>query len=275
MRNCMSRNGFPERELNNHPADTEVGPPADPPPRHDICAKAGFTLIEMLVAVTVLVVITLLLARIISQSTQVMTDGARQAAQNANARLALDFLAREFAQSGGDSNLPFQRKTGVLTTYGAFPCDDLRFATFNRILTNGVSQDREAVQVGYYVKDLGSSGYYSLYRAEKTINPSGYGTSLRADFGAANEAELIRYVVEFRVVCYDTNATATVMDSAEKKYLPVYADVYLAVLSEGDARRAHQLQLTGGDFQAYVHRTAKRYHTRCWSLNRIAYIRGR
>lgn len=240
-------------------------------------ATSAFTLIELLVAVTVLVVITLLLARIISQSNDIISDGARQATQNANARMALDFLAREFAQAGGDGRLHFQRdetpgSPAVPSTYGSsFPCHQLKFVTFKNLLEpSGTSTNREAVRVAYYVKSDG--GTNSLVRAEEAIAGTGsYPTYLTP----AEEVELMRYVVEFRAVCHDTNATASIMNSMDQDHLPAYIDVYLSVLSESEAKRAATFVLGSANQKDYVVRNAKRYYTRCWSLNRSAYINGR
>lgn len=251
--------------------------------RHpQFAATSAFTLIELLVAVTVLVVITLLLARIISQSNDIISDGTRQAAQNANARMALDFLAREFAQAGGDGRLRFRRdeRPGapagtVANTYGSsFPCHQLKFVTFKNLLEPGdASQDREGIMVAYYVKSDG--GTNSLVRAERAIAGSGSYTNITYTPSTAEEAELMRYVVEFRAVCHDTNGTIMSSSTTDYDYLPAYMDVYLSVLSESEAKRAATFVLGSANQKDYVIRNAKRYYTRCWSLNRSAYINGR
>lgn len=248
-------------------------------------AVGAFTLIELLVAVTVLVIITLLLARIINQSNNVISEGTRQATQNANARMALDFIAKDFLQAAGDGRLRFQRdespgSPATPNAYGAtYPCHSLKFFSFRNILEPGdTGQDREAVRVAYYVKDMYATfGCYSLMRAEKPVGATESYTNLTYNPTVSDEAELIRYVVEFRAVCYQTNSYAVLSagDTANMDHLPAYIDIFLAVLSEAEARRAHSMPPGSADQINFISRTAKRYHTRCWSLNSTAYINGR
>jgi prepilin-type N-terminal cleavage/methylation domain-containing protein len=248
---------------------------------------SGFTLIELLVAVTILAVMTLIISRIVSQTNSAITANTRQAIQNANARMALDFMSEELNQAVADARLKFQRDENpsfpvLASVYGnsSFPCHELRFVAFTGLLDPAdASQDREAVRIAYYVRNVG--GTNSLWRSAQPIapQPNQY-TNVWMNFvgpstpPAARESEIIAHVVEFRVVCHDTNAT-TVMDSSEYDHLPAYLDVYLALLSDPEARRAKTFADGSTNQQDYVFRHAKRYHTRCLSLNREAYIRGR
>jgi prepilin-type N-terminal cleavage/methylation domain-containing protein len=233
--------------------------------------RSAFTLIELLIAVTIFAAIALAISGIMSRTSEGIVNNSRQATQNANARMALDYIAREFAQSIAATNITFQSKPDSSTYDSSYQCDELQFATFHNILppTNTPSF-REVIRVAYYV--CPTKNYFSLHRAYKDIDSGSYGT-VGSMSSMENSAELIRYVVEFRAVCHDTNWSASaLMPTTEEHRLPVFIDLYLSVISETDAKRA---TAPGVDTVAYINRNAKRYHTRCYSLNRTALIEGR
>ena len=64
--------------------------------------NAAFTLVELLVAMAVLAVIIMMMARIFSESTRAFDLGSKIADQNLKGRMVLDFMAREISQAVAD-----------------------------------------------------------------------------------------------------------------------------------------------------------------------------
>jgi prepilin-type N-terminal cleavage/methylation domain-containing protein len=245
----------------------------------------GFTLIELLVAVTIMAVMTLAIARITSQTNDAIAANTRQAVENANARAALDMISRDLSQAIGDARVQFRWDRSAMQTYGGpprgFECDEIRFGTYRRIMdtAGGPTEPREAVLVSYRVEPLAPGAtVYSLRRHESGIAATPY-TNVWASYApSGDDPEVIRNVVEFRTECRNTNGTVFTSGTLVSR-LPVYVDVYLALLTDSEARRATDLgsRFGAGSAQqnAFIVRNAKRYHTRCLSLNRTAYINGR
>jgi hypothetical protein len=236
----------------------------------------------MLVAVTVLAVISLLLARIVSQTNNITFDGTRQAAQNASARLAMEQFNTDFIQAFAHGRVGFQWEPDESRAYIDFPCDRIRFAaalnTPEPYEEGGEtepigSRTREAVRVCYYVTEMaGNPGVYSLMRATSPTPATPY-TNVWAGFNPlANCYELMRYVVEFRTVCVASNGAA--LPVGMRSELPVYVDLFLAVLSESDVRQARTFTDTDAR-TAFIVRRAQRHHLRCFAFRRNVYLDGR
>jgi hypothetical protein len=236
------------------------------------------------VAVTILAVMTLAIARITTQTNDAIAANTRQSVENANARAALDMIARDFSQALADGRIRFQWVQSDTSTYGNPPlgCDRLHFAAYRHVIPGnaGANEDREAVAIAYHVKEVVSgSSVYSLLRREEPIAWNGYiaGVNPCTSFDAS-DPEVIRNVVEFRTDCRDTNGAAVTSGSFQQR-LPVYIDVYLSILTDSEVRRAKDLGTRFGpgsqEQMDFIVKNAKRYHTRCFSLNRMAYENGR
>jgi prepilin-type N-terminal cleavage/methylation domain-containing protein len=248
-------------------------------------STAGFTLIELLVAVTILSVMTLAIARITSQTNDAIASNTRQAVENANARAALDLIARDFSQSLADGRIQFRWDRSAMQTYGGpprgFECDEILFGAYRHVMDTccGATEPREAMRVTYRVEPLApGSSVYRLLRHESEIAATVY-TNVWASYSpASDDPEVIRNVVEFRTECRSTNGAVFTSWSYESQ-LPVYVDIYLALLTDSEVRRAADLgaRYGAGSAQqsAFIVRNAKRFHTRCLSFNRTAYVNGR
>jgi hypothetical protein len=242
----------------------------------------------MLVAVTVLAVISLLLARIVSQTNNITFDGTRQAAQNASARLAMEQFNTDFIQAFAHGRVGFQWEgpdEPHAYAYDVFPCDRIRFAA---ALNTPEPYDesapdmppineriREAVRVCYYVTEMaGDPGVYSLMRATSPVfaDTYVYPNVWNPTDRSSSEYELMRYVVEFRTTCVWTNGAA--FPAGIRPELPVYVDLFLAVLSESDVRQARTFTDTYAR-RDFIIKRAQRYHLRCVALRRNVYLGGR
>ena len=67
--------------------------------------RGGFSLIEILVAVSILVVIVLMMSMVFHQSNVAWDSGTRKAEGNMTARAVLGFMARELSQAVSSSNI--------------------------------------------------------------------------------------------------------------------------------------------------------------------------
>jgi prepilin-type N-terminal cleavage/methylation domain-containing protein len=70
--------------------------------------RSGFTLLELLVSVSILVMIVMMMSGLLFQSRVAWSSGLRSARLNMQGRAAIDFLANELAQAIVDTNLAGQ-----------------------------------------------------------------------------------------------------------------------------------------------------------------------
>lgn len=67
--------------------------------RHGISARRGFTLVEMLVAIAILSILSLMLLIITNAATKVLSEGQKQNLNRLRARAMLDYMGRELRQA--------------------------------------------------------------------------------------------------------------------------------------------------------------------------------
>ncbi len=73
-----------------------------------IAESAGFTLIEILVAMAILMVIVLMMATLFHSSTNAWDNGMRQAEISLEARAVMNMIQRDLSQAVADSQFPCQ-----------------------------------------------------------------------------------------------------------------------------------------------------------------------
>ena len=110
----------------------------------------GFTLVEVLAAMMVLMIIVLMLGRVFRDATGAWTIGTRQMEDNMNGRAVMDFIARDIATAiAGETNCAFYLKSS--NKEPKWWNDELSFVS----LRGGpVSTNREVCQVIYYVTNM-------------------------------------------------------------------------------------------------------------------------
>jgi prepilin-type N-terminal cleavage/methylation domain-containing protein len=147
-----------------------------------ICRRiAGFTLIELLAAMSVLVLITLMMARVYTDTTRMWELGTRRVTSAAEGRAVMDFLVRELAMAIADDVVAFRTVSpGVdgetfiygTETYGA-EADEIFFVGMVRRGNTG-SYRRTANQFAYFVTEMLDENddilpyRYRLVRTRKT-----------------------------------------------------------------------------------------------------------
>jgi prepilin-type N-terminal cleavage/methylation domain-containing protein len=112
--------------------------------------KSGFTLIEVLAAMAVLMIIVLMLTRVFRDATSAWTIGTRQMEDNINGRAVLDFIARDIGTAiAGETNCVFYLKSS--NPLPKWPNDEISFVSLTGNPSDG---NREARQIVYYVTNM-------------------------------------------------------------------------------------------------------------------------
>jgi len=135
--------------------------------RHGKNATGGFSLIEVLAAVAILMMIVGMMAMLFGESNRSWALGTRRAENNNSGRAALQLLTHDLQYAVADHVLTFallledgKKAMTYPGTGGAeFQCNDLRFVSLQhdsrvKKLKDGTQrQDRTAREIYYYVSD--------------------------------------------------------------------------------------------------------------------------
>jgi len=253
--------------------------------------RQAFTLVELLVAMAVLAVIILMMARIFTGSTQAWDLGMTHAEQNITGRSLMDFIVREMSQALADGQISFGHEDNEGTTqiYGSNP-DDVYFVSMNNSAQSGRRELREVI---YYVEPMEDSdgneikGRYQLVREFRNdlqcfkedrwwdvkwvLQPS----------GPVSKGVLAENVASFDVWCYrpdlQKESISDYNSNSNNYVLPTYADIALAVFDE---KGADEAQMRIEDFNEnenstamknFVKENARRYVARVYFVNRNGY----
>lgn len=221
--------------------------PAHPEP----CRSANrtlraFTLIELLVSMTILIIMTMIIAKIIADSSRAVEMGYQQAMMDGNARAFLDNVMDDLNQAIAVEGMPMKVMQNDVTTYdGAFRSDTLLF----RALLGPDSTCDRAVKLVRYDVD-GYDDYHVLRRGEKCANLSGE--------NVPNIYPLMDYVVQFKFKMYALDENNQIRETTETLELPQYAELMLMVVSDKIHQRA--MRMTGGDRQNFLTLHGRRYY---------------
>lgn len=138
-------------------------------------ANAGFTLIEILASMTILIFLVLMLTRVYTEGSNAWRTGSRNATRNMLARSVMDFMAKELSMAAFEfGNNPSKNFVSMAyyanTTKGNFGlegADEIAFARLNDPAeymsgpddlqdTNKLKRARSARLISYYVERLGA-----------------------------------------------------------------------------------------------------------------------
>ena len=190
-------------------------------------AQRGFSLIEIIAAMSVLAIIMLLIGQAYTSVNGSWRDGMVISDQNSGGRAALAFMARELSQAVVDDPYQLVVHTDVdgYAPYGNFKDSSIWFTTLSSFPSNSTQQTRQAQDIRYYVID-GEDGAFSLVgftyrnlqrignysRAELdcvkagSIEDSLGGTS---QMHASNGTDLLNFIRRFEVTLYCADRTNT------------------------------------------------------------------
>lgn len=222
----------------------------------------GFTLIEVLVAMTVLSVMVLMVANIFQSSSASWNIGTQKADMNTSARAALDYMARElqFAVAGpidkivagANSEIMFELQNG----------NDVRFVSLA-----GEPEGSNRALMASLFRFFNNTIQYK--RETSAFNP--YTQSLPTWVGAPHM--LIANVLSLNMYAYanefDLNGGVGA-DNYNANSLPLCLDIAVEMLSDDDMQRYNQLTVLA-DKTAFKDRNAKVYSTRVYFPNRVGY----
>ena len=220
--------------------------------------RAAFTLIEVLVAMTVLSIMVLMAANIFQSSSAAWNIGTQKADMNTAARAALDYMVRELA--GAVAGPIEAANPPAPISFEVFAGNDLLF----RSLVGDVNNGRALRNGAFYHNNN------QLMYAHQLANP--YDPSTPPSHSGAGM--LITNVLSIQFYVY-TNETDLLSGNYINTYpktltkLPICVDIALEMLSNDDMRRYNQL--SGGDQTDFSDRNSKVYSTRVYFPNRNGY----
>ncbi|HNR94552.1 MAG TPA: prepilin-type N-terminal cleavage/methylation domain-containing protein [Kiritimatiellia bacterium] len=259
--------------------------------------NAAFTLVELLVAMAVLAVIIMMMARIFSESTRAFDLGSKIADQNLKGRMVLDFMAREISQAVADEVMGFRLDSKDIELYAdsARPEDGdaLYFVTLseNALIDEDSDVHRNAREVVYYVTNMVDSssgiskpleGRYRLMRAMRGKQDSIACYQTNAWWianGKSGASVLAENVAGFQVWCYTEPGAPAISDydstgskPEQINQLPMWIEISLMIFDEKDAEHMANLDaFNAPDIPEEAIKRARRYVTRINFVNRNGY----
>jgi len=274
-------------------------------------SKGGFTLVEILASMAVLLVLVALMGRLFSDATKTWTLATRRADANMEARAVLDFIARDIQQAVADDVLGFRLSSEDKEVFGTgglgWMNDAMWFVSLNNDPDSGAP--RAAREVRYYVTDMEDlsgvvmKGRYKLMRATKTEHATCYSKyRFWDDWASTSGASVViaENVASFEVWCmgvsnsptgpvyknlgsYNTPSEAIPpwyygsqnvwARGYQYHKLPAYVEILFTKMDEPDAIRAAEMFKGGNQAGArdYVNLNAKRHEIRINLQNRTGY----
>jgi len=217
----------------------------------------GFTLIEVLAAMTVLAIILMLMGEVFSGSTMAWESGTRRMDQNISARAVLDLIQRDVAGA-----IAIKVDAGDASPYGGAN-------TSLRVLTLAETPDATNMEgriVRYYTSSTNNNGKTIYLLRRDLVTDAGTVHSAYASgdpTGSGSPGTVAENIAAFEVY---TNTVAGTTNQ-----LPSYVDIFLSMLSAADAQRA---SVAAGGQAAFVERHEKRYTTRIYLHNQKGYSTG-
>jgi len=255
--------------------------------RNGTTTRAGFTILELLTAMTILLIVAMMMGRIFTHSNTAWQIGTGEAEMNTMGRAASDLIARDVSQAVTGTNLALvvqPDRTGM-QTYG-LPVDELCLVSLSGTPR---ADERDVREIYYYVrpmtdgagKELESRyelarGYYSreLLDPYECLSHCYHNSNWWATLPRPADSEVLAENISglrFEAFSHPETNEAAYNSVAHNGALPYWVDVYLEVLSEDDAIRAAALP-KGDDRQKFVERRARRFTARAQCFNRNGYI---
>ncbi|MBU1856929.1 MAG: prepilin-type N-terminal cleavage/methylation domain-containing protein [Verrucomicrobia bacterium] len=229
--------------------------------------SSGFTLIEVLVAMTVLSVMVLMVANIFQSSSASWNIGTQKADMNTAARAALDFMARELQSA----------VAGPIEAVNPPALSDLQFELKNagkEIRFYSLSGDPDSSSGTRAVRGiLFLHDPYQLKSQRRTGVSSPFNPYSDA-LSFSGSQILITNVWMFQALAYasmDDLVNGFSTDSYQSNMLPICMDMAIVMLSDDDMMRATALSSDPTEQDNFVARNSKLYSTRVYFPNRVGY----
>jgi len=263
---------------------------------------AGFTVIELLASMTVLIFVVMMMTRIFTETTGIWARGAKQIQSAVEGRVIMDFIVKEMTQAVADDVVTFKLNSGVgsppqygVNAYGV-QSDEVCFVAMVRSGDGGYR--RTSNQFVYFISPMldeqnqaipnrfrlvRTRRTQSMYNNPANLAKSAYGNrtwwqDMDPDYDddGPDSGTPIETIAE-NVAGFEVWAWNPAADRYEPGYgssdfddlLPLWVDIYLELLSEDDAVRSAILMDADPNLGAeYISRSVKRYTTRVYFPNR-------
>ncbi len=233
--------------------------------------RAGFTLVEIMVAMSVLAVLVMMIGNIFQQVSDSWNIGTQSADANTAARAALNFMAQELSQAVAG---PIEAAPGINATYIEFSVlggtadlggNELKFFTMTE--EPNADDNQRALRSALFRFEENALKYWRNTGSKNPYTDSPAWDSSRV---------LITNVVDFQVFVYSNKNDFTSAGGAMHKdvdvftnALPACLDIYLGILSEGDMARWQRLSEPAKT--EFCDRNVQSYATRVYFQNRQGY----
>ena len=242
--------------------------------------RAGFSLVEVLAALTVLSVMVMLLGRLFNDSSTAWTTGTRRAALDSSARATLDFLSYEIGQAIVDDLIPLVVESDK-TSLNALDVDSdvIRLVSLsNKAEQRSGTTYRDSQALVYFVNTTITNETAGLWRrvSEKFTSGVPLAQAYAGDPAwLSSPLTTIGYdanVISPEVIRLKASVTTTNIITRTEGYdsrvdgLPMWLDLHLELMSEQDVMRA--ALLSGTARTDYIRQKARRYSGRIYLLNR-------
>lgn len=224
---------------------------------------AGFTLLEILVAMVILSFIVALMGNMFKQVSDAWNVGVENAEVNNAGRAALDLIAYDLSQAvaGPLESAAFNGENRFYMANG----DELSFVAFKiSPLSGGAAISQRALHGVKYYKD--GDTLNRVIRADTADIYVALPAHQAHPWGNAGANELLDNVLDFRLRIWDGVATDTTWDEPR---LPDAIDVYLELMP-ADAMITYDAMPPARQLEFRAER-AKRFSTRVYLRNRRGY----
>ncbi|MBU1693414.1 MAG: type II secretion system GspH family protein [Verrucomicrobia bacterium] len=268
--------------------------------------RLGFTLIEILAAMTILIVIVFLLGNLFTQSTAIWKLGTKRAYGLGEGRAVMEFLTRELSQSFADEVVTFRLRSnnndpfqgyGAHWVYG-WEVDEVYFISAVRTPDPPYSgMRREAPHYIYFVSNMVDTNNqpianrFRLVRCRKTgsaqsgmdsayfnkdwwqeYNPGVVYTSVNEEMETVAENVAAFEIWAFSEGTGGYEPGYYSLDQGNK--LPLWVDLWLEMLSEEESIQMAALWAADENAaKAFLHKHTRRYAARVYFPNRLGYSR--
>jgi prepilin-type N-terminal cleavage/methylation domain-containing protein len=247
--------------------------------------RAGFTLLEILVASLIVAMLMLIIGRIYTDANAVYNLGTRDVDIAMEVRAVMDIMARELSSApAGPNHLALCVTKDPNKTDFLNDSDEIFFVSMD----GNAENYREARQIRYYVKRTNTvENIYYLRRVElNDVNvydesPEWWEASNDGGFNYKNAHTMLENIFLFEVIYYghdslgfyeiddgDGDGLSDGANSVSDPY-PKFIDIILGVFSEDDARRWALLSVA--DQTEYEERFGKVFRARVFLHNAYGY----
>ena len=238
----------------------------------------GFTLIEILSAMAILIIITLVVTQIFSNATTTWTLGEKDAELNAEVRAVMHFMSQELSKAIADKTISF-----VVEGDKGLSVYDMSSDTISFVAMINTPDLREVQEIRYEVKpmqDENSDDISNLFRLVRKNNSSDlqcYTSTNWWQDSFGGEDTLIENISSFELWCYPMGSLIASNDFKsynQDNALPAFVDIFIEVLGHDSAIKAKALwDQASPDGVEFVDRNSKRYAMRVFFSNGKGYLK--